>query len=125
MCLISKWKFAKKAKEDIVCFKVLSVDEDGNYYAPYMNNVVDISKSYKAKGISLTLFNLFEKGKGYIHTLKYCPSYKFLNSEFGYIQTIVYKCIIPKGTKYHEGLYGEYCSKKIIFKNLVPSYSLD
>ena len=119
MCLTSTRRFAKRAKENIVCYKILLKDDEDNYFAPYRDNIVDINKPYKAKGISLSLLNWNEKGKGYIHTLSCIPDKSWLSE---WDNPVVFRCIIPKGTKYHKGNYNDYCSKKIIFKEKIPSY---
>ena len=57
MCLNSKWRFPKRAKKDIVCYKILEkveTDNDDEYYTPYQDTEVDITKPFKAKGISLS-----------------------------------------------------------------------
>ena len=124
MCLISKWRFAKKASHDIVCYKVLD-KMGGEYYTPYMGTIVDINRVLKAKGFSFSFFEPKEKGTGYIHTyvtLQYTKNCLF---EIGYNPPIVFKCIIPKGTKYHISKDCiEFCSKKIDFESQIPSYEI-
>lgn len=115
MCLTSKWRFPKIAKEDIVCYKVLEVNIDNRYFVtPYRKNIVDINKPYEAKEAnSLSIFHPYTKTKGYIHTFAFIPTLQNLKERFD--NPVVFKCIIPKGTKYHRGNFA-YCSKKIIFK---------
>ena len=117
MCLISKWRFAEKASHDIVCYKVL-YKRGNNYYTPFMDTIADINRILKAKGSSFS-FNSKEKGKGYIHT------YASLHDAKRYIgidckSPIIFKCIIPKGTKYHISRDStQFCSKKIDFESQV------
>lgn len=107
MCLISKWRFPKKAKKDIVCYKVLKLSFDGKLYTPFMSKEVDTSKPLIAKGSSFSIFDPLEKKGGYIHSCANCRS-EYANQ--------IWKCIIPKGTRYHEAFDGcEYCSRKLIF----------
>ena len=124
MCLTSKWRFAKKASHDIVCYKVLDKMGD-EYYTPYMETIVDINRIFKAKGFSFSFLDPKEKGKGYIHTyvtLHYAKEYVF---EMACEKPVIFKCIIPKGTKYHISKDCiEFCSKKIDFKSQVPSYEI-
>ena len=109
MCLISKWRFPKKAKKDIVCYKVLRSSSDGKLYTPFIGEKVDTSKPLIAKGSSFSILNPLEKKGGYIHT------YKDRHYEYT-VQIQIWKCIIPKGTRYHEAFDGcEYCSRKLIF----------
>ena len=125
MCLISKWRFAKKAKKDIVCYKVLDKMGD-KYYTPYMDTIVDINRILKAKGFSFSFFDdPKEKGKGYIHTYASLYYAKEHVSAMACKNPVVFKCIIPKGTKYHISKNcTEFCSKKIDFESQIPSYEI-
>lgn len=111
MCLLSKWRFPKKAKEDIICYKCLvRLDDDSkqsSLYTPIMYTEVDINKPLKAEGSSFTLFNDGHiKGEGYIHVYAY----------ENILSPLLFKCIIPKGTYYHESFDGStFCAKQIIF----------
>ena len=112
MCLISKWRFPKIAKRDIVCYKILE-RRNGLYMTPYMDTVIEISKPLIAKGNSFSLRNVRNKGAGYIHTYTTRPMIPPIGL---FHKPSVWKCIIPKGTKYHKSIHGvEYCSKQIIF----------
>lgn len=123
MCLISKWNFPKKAEIDIVCYKVLMKKYD-QYYAPYVYNEVDITKPYNAEGKSFS-FNYSkrrEKSVGYIHTVNTIASTRYMINNVDR-RTVVFECIIPKGTKYHCSKFDDgYCSKQIIFKRKMPDY---
>jgi len=124
MCLISKWRFAKKTSHDIVCYKVLDKWEDV-YYTPYMGTIVDINRILKAQGSSFSFFEPKEKGAGYIHTFVTLDCAKKYIFEMGCKNPVIFKCIIPKGTKYHISKDCiEFCSKKIDFKSQVPSYEI-
>lgn len=123
MCLISKWRFSKRAKKDIVCYKIL--EKMGGYYTPYQNVKVDVTKPLKAVGDSITFFNPFSKGSGYIHTISNLGLVKCYINGMGFSHPVIFKCIIPKGTKYHESQNdGEYCSRKIIFDRQIQSYEI-
>lgn len=125
MCLISKWRFAEKASHDIVCYKVL-YKRGNNYYTPFMDTIVDINRILKAKGSSFS-FNSKEKGKGYIHT--YVTLHDAKEHAFAVTcscrNPIIFKCVIPKGTKHHISRdCTEFCSKKIDFESQVSSYEI-
>ena len=124
MCLISKWRFAKKASYDIVCYKVLDKMGD-EYYTPYRDTIVDINRIFKAKGFSFSFFDPKEKGKGYIHTyatLHYAKEHVF---EMACRNPVIFKCIIPKGTKYHISCNdSSFCSKQINFERIISIYEL-
>ena len=124
MCLVSKWRFSKKAKEDIVCYKILGKMGEG-YYTPYQDVKVDVTKPLKAVGNSITFFDPLEKRSGYIHTISSLEYIKMYLHDFDGIEFAVFKCIIPKGTKYHKSKDGtEYCSRKIIFDKQIQSYEI-
>jgi hypothetical protein len=122
MCLISKWKFPRKASGNIECYKVL-YKKGSEYITPFMDIEVDINKPLKARGWGITFSNPYEKTAGYIHTYTSLASAKIL---FGPDPTtVIFKCIIPTGTKYHISNVGsEYCSKQIKFISQVPSYEV-
>ena len=124
MCLVSKWRFPKRAKENIVCYKILEKMGEG-YYTPYQDVKVDITKPLKAVGNSITFFDPLEKRSGYIHTISDLSLIKYYINGMGCSHPIVFKCIIPKGTKYHKSQDDdEYCSKKIIFDKQIQSYEI-
>lgn len=123
MCLTSKWRFPRKAKEDIICYKILISNFD-YYFSPYRAELVDIQKEYKAEGESFKWKDGYKKDIGYIHayTLQHDASRCCIweNSSHHYLRYVVFKCIIPKGTLYRISRNGrECCSKKIKFLEIV------
>lgn len=132
MCLESKTIFPKRAKEDIICYKVL----DANMVSPYKNFQYDF-KLYKANGITSLIIdiirNLFKKiksiplcstyhyecyntySRGLLHSYR---KYEFANTIISYLESnnkrdfFVYKATIPKGTYYYEG-YFDIASRKL------------
>lgn len=125
------------AEEDITCYKVLEEMDDGSLRTPYReviisNNVLSSEcfqnvptkiqdedfAIYKndfhtsnfriEKGIHS--FKTLETAKEEIFILNTCLQ----GAEF----YIVKEAIIPKGVKYWVGQNNEYCSEKIIFKDL-------
>lgn len=72
MCLESKTIFPKRAKEDIICYKVL----DANMVSPYKNFQYDF-KLYKANKITSLIIdiirNLFRK----IKSIPLCSTYHY------------------------------------------------
>ena len=124
MCLVSKWRFSKRAKKDIICYKILEKMEE-RYYTPYQNIKVDVTKPLKAVGNSITFLDPLEKGSGYIHTISNLGLVKYYIEEMRCSHSVVFKCIIPKGTKYHKSQNdNEYCSRKIIFDKQIQSYEI-
>lgn len=111
------------AKEDIVCYKVLRINYITNVFVTlytysivpkeYLKNKV----SFKAEILNkfrficrhvLGLSNIVTDG--FIHTYLSEPPYYGLR-----FCECVFKCIIPKGTKYFIGEHGDYASEQIIF----------
>lgn len=114
MCLISRWRFPKKAKIDIVCFKVL-LDSYYKYVTIFTGDFVDTRDPLEAKGESFKILYPYTKEIGYIHTYSNIEEAKKLKDSRR--NFVIFRCIIPKGTKYHISRDGkEMCSKKIIFK---------
>ena len=114
MCLLSKWAFPRRAKEDIVCYKVLT----NNYYfirgwvTPFTVTPVKFNQLLIASPQPTFAFlNPHMKGEGYIHAF---TKQKLVKDEYFLCHNDVFKAIIPKGTKYHIGENGcEICAKKM------------
>lgn len=130
----------KIADRDIRCMKVLEIDEYG-YRTPYrykqlpseiVNGERDFTADRNAPGdydeeiFFIKDVSYAEVGAGAIHTYAYTKeSDKAIRSEVSFLRrmwcpraTIVYECIIPKGTEYMEGIYEKhkcYGSKSIRF----------
>ena len=127
MCLISKYRFPRRAKADITCYKILEVGKNSEdtqiYYSPYMNTPVHVPGILKAKGSSFRFIdNVYEVGKGYIHAFHYEYTAKKISSRyaFGTLNNIVVECTIPKGTKYHINESGiEICAKKMLINKII------
>lgn len=114
MCLLSKWRFPKKAKKDIICYKVFMNDPTFPLRTPCMNEIMYPHQMVYAHGSSLYLGHSKEKAHiktaGYIHVLSF--TVPIVDSY------CIYKCIIPKDTRYHESICGdEYCAEKIYITN--------
>lgn len=131
MCLIKNKKYHPFnrpliAKEDIVCYKILIrfdyIDPPYILYTPFMYEPVNI-QTYLNNKISFIAkndnkFYSFLRHKlgfsrivksGFIHTYNYPVK---PNKQ---LRTSVFKCIIPKGTKYFVGEDEDYASERIIF----------
>lgn len=139
MCLITTKNIPEIAQEDIVCYKFYilhiakddinssSHDKDG-YLSPYwgmrapnmnevVNTVLDRVYLHKCGGNNSTY--MINRG---FHSFKYIDD---LTKELYFWQPCdakIFKCIIPKGTKYYEGEFDDspsYCSESIILKEIV------
>lgn len=120
------------AKNDITCYKVLSIPQsyvigtNETYVTPFTDTPItkDIwtgKNCFIAEGkfeaIKLTecpLDGLYKIEKGVIHT--YC--YSFTAKKIACEESVIFECIIPKGTRYIKGGDGWnscYVSEKIKF----------
>ena len=126
MCLEVNTQY-KIAKEDIVCYKILEKDYDGNLFSPYTFFRWDLNKRTKADG-KPTFTTDFKGTKyiaiGYFHTFKNIVDAKKYSKLWPPLNhPIICECTIPKGTKYWEGLYDGY--KGFASKNLIIESKLD
>lgn len=120
MCLLTSRKNGWIAEKDIVCYKVLC-EKNGVYFTPFMfkrvnENVISgkcllhddtVSDIYPLRNaFSEKNSDRFLTGAGFIHSFKGLRSAKKLCSglslRYSY-NFVVYKCIIPAGTKYYKG----------------------
>ena len=131
MCLITTKNIPEIAQEDIVCYKfyILIMEGDINYdkngllspyqgsLAPTINKVTNtlLDKAYLKYGAAYMI------NRGF-HSFKYIDD---LTKESYFWQSSynikIFKCIIPKGTKYYEGKFHDfpsYCSESIILKEI-------
>lgn len=125
MCIKVENIFPKRAKTDIVCYKILNKDMT----APYTGFQYDF-REYKANGLFSLLTDIKDSiiqkvhegfpicywySVGLIHTYKDIPlitSTKYFKG----LDRRVFKCIIPKGTYYYESCDSfefEYASRKL------------
>ena len=122
MCLYIEKNSSKIAKKDIICYKKC-IQFEGNLRTLYMlvplpNNIIGYTQ--KAEGHIIIHEKLFSPyciiNRGAIHTYKNKPK---INNYGNFINNPIkiYKCVIPKGTKYYKGtVYSNtigYASKKI------------
>ena len=133
MCIEVKNIFPKRAKTDIVCYKLLKEDMT----APYTGFQYDF-KEYKANGLSNLLIDIKDSiirklrykespmyyfyGVGLIHTYKHFPLIIW-SEVFDHLDRRIFKCIIPKGTYYYESydcFEDEYASRKLRIIEEIP-----
>ena len=124
MCLITTKDIPEIAQEDIVCYKIYILIEDellSPYQgspAPAINKVTNtlLDRAYLSKYTAVYMV-----GRGF-HSFKYLHD---LIEELDFWLSFdikIFKCIIPKGTKYYEGKFGDfpsYCSESIILKETI------
>ena len=124
MCLIlPKYKknspLFEVAKEDITCYKLLMGVPPNSLYTAYRGFPVE-GEYLKAKDLP----NIKRSGKcyyleeGVIHSFASLAAAHLiiLLSNFDFTDTVIYECVIPKGTLYCEGIFNDcksYGSKQI------------
>lgn len=123
-------KRIKKAKEDIVCYKVLCI-RNGNLFTPYTADEVPsqiykgelpmVGEPLKSRRFFRRIFHSDLIEEGYIHTFRteQCAHNTTRYFERRGIETRIFKCVIPKGTYYYQGIERDYASEYIIFKELL------
>ena len=119
-------KSVKVAEEDIVCWKVVTVDNYGKVLTAYRDFPVQLGKRLRAKGkikCARTVFKLASGEEVYYHDFEGGLIHTYADKRSAYLLasdysiTAVVKCIIPKGSKYYEGDFFRdkgYASKNII-----------
>ena len=122
MCLLVNTEY-KIAKEDIICYKVLyKSNYSGKLYSPYVTFWWELNKLTKADGKPYIHIIEGQKKKimrGYFHTFKTIKGAKSLKECLCCCGVFIYKCVIPKGTKYWEGTFNGckgFASKNLIIK---------
>lgn len=112
MCLEKVKTDYKIAEKDIVCYKViLKYKSKKDYTSPYRKSKYSMGETYKAHLFPNHPFN--KKVPTGIHTFKTEKGArrlieildKLYANSLRYPDLCFAKCIIPKGTKYYEGMY--------------------
>ena len=126
MCLYRDTVTAKKAKEDITCYKILLKDErTGKLHSPYFRSYQwELNKEFVAERASYVTDTTINDG--YFHTLKNVETAIsmaiYINAGIynKNLTAFVYQCKIPAGTSYFTGedcdLHKGYASKKLIIE---------
>lgn len=117
MCLYKRGN-RKRAQKDIIAYKILVYTKrDARYHSMFKNYIWDIGVEQEAKKAKPGCISKYgEVGSGYFHSYK---NVVFgLNSEStSEYKKCIFKCIIPKGSYYYEGIHSDgldgYASKKL------------
>lgn len=131
MCLITTKDIPEIAQEDIVCYKLYKL-RDNKLLSPYRevvapninevtNTVLDRACvfSYKGNHVNYSVSRGFHSYKNISNSKE---ELRFWIHFLAYSNVRIFKCIIPKGTKYYEGKFGDfpsYCSESIILKETI------
>ena len=131
MCLITTKNIPKVAQEDIVCYKFYKLYDNGELFSPYqgshapaineITNTLLGGAEYAEMFLNGITISMYFVNLGF-HSFK-CFDDLVKETNFYLFSTIkIFKCIIPKGSKYYEGVYCEYpsyCSESIILKEII------
>lgn len=128
MCLTTKQSNWLIADKDIECYKMLEKCHDylcGTYYrTPYRERIVrdeiiNGKQDFVAKGVPhfspmymVCGHDYYRIEEGAIHAYQELSKAR---SEAAGLWCMVFKCVIPKGTKYAVGLCGDICAEKMKF----------
>lgn len=117
MCL-NALNIKMRARKPIACYKILKV-LNGQIVSPFCNNYVwDITGNINtASAVSPYVYDVYKrflgipfvkvvKG-GYFHTFKkFSTAMKYMEKELLMDKCILCKCVIPKGSTYYKGFFG-------------------
>ena len=123
MCLTTRNSIPIIAKKDITCYKIYNKTGEGCLSSPYLGHIPSIQNFTKLESTPIMMgfgkyiikkgFHSFKHLKDAKHEIKWYP--------FIYKNNIIYKCIIPKGSKYYRGISAgsiTYCSESLILKEI-------
>lgn len=121
MCLITRNSIPIIAKKDIICYKIY-LKKEGYLSSPYLGHIPSIQNFTELES-NPTSFNCeYFIYKGF-HSFKHLKDAKLSVQLFPvlYTDSVIYKCIIPKGSKCYRGFFAgrvSYCSESIILKEI-------
>ena len=116
MCLISNFDYPSVEERDLTCYKVYILINN-QYKSPYQK--ADMPKIGELATTSLEKPGsyLIEKGfHSFISLIDAVDEANLLTTAYHY-ETYIFKCTIPKDTKYYKGRFNctpSYCSESII-----------
>ena len=122
MCLYVNYKTPSIAEVDITCYKIYMFYNNQEYISPYQKAKMPPIDTLAATELDEN--NPVNKGFHSFMSVSDAKNDAFMLSVM--YGATVFRCIIPKGTKYYKGLYGmripSYCSESIIVKEPVCNF---
>ena len=112
------------AKEDIICYKKLRQIEENVYVTPCTYIQVPIECIRDKVPFKAQILSKFKFVWRHILGFSNCVEDGFIHAyqeDNGWRIFEVFKCMIPKGTKYFIGYGGEYASERIFIYSASPS----
>lgn len=117
MCLTTTSNHYRIAREDIICYKIYKRLGDEEF-SPYLHvprpEIGVICKTNLGNPCEIAEYYTIEEG---FHSFMSKEDAKRCASLENFVEPVIYKCIIPKGSKYYEGFFGlrpSYCSDTIV-----------
>lgn len=124
MCLYTKQICPLRADKDIICYKVFTDSFDKfHIMTPYLRKHIFKPTKNNPTLMDDTDFNveinnatvMYPNGRiCKIKCVGYGMIHAYVNIRGIHGPTLRYKCIIPKGTLYYKGMFGDICAKKIL-----------
>lgn len=121
MCLITRNSIPIIAKKDIICYKIY-LKKEGYLSSPYFGHIPSVQNFTELESNPTSFDCKYFIYKGF-HSFKHLKDAKRDTQFYPFLYTnnIIYKCIIPKGSKYYRGLFAgsvSYCSESLILKEI-------
>ena len=127
MCLYTKQTEPKIAQEDIICYKFyrrcneILFSPYRGFAAPEIGIVTNtkLEKPYRPEDNNFYIHNYygFKRVEEGFHSFKTLEEVKHkVNGYRNNLNLVIFKCIIPRGSSYYEGIfdkYESYCSNSI------------
>lgn len=112
MCLCTKWEKSKKAKRNIIVYKILDKDCVSPYRGFVYNLGVKYNTDFKSvKGIFSNNTYVDDGFHAFTSKRALLKSHLYKKST----PTVAFKCIIPKGSSY----YISSCKKQIVSDSII------
>ena len=125
MCLITTKNIPEIAQEDIVCYKFYELYDNGKLFSPYQGShapaINKVTNTLLDRAYLSNYRAAYMVSRGF-HSFKYINDLIKELDFWLYSDIKIFKCIIPKGTKYYEGKFNNspsYCSESIILKEII------
>lgn len=125
MCLVINKKQCpngyKTARKNIPCYKLLLKTSSGTFETPYMREPVDIKTGIEATYFQTKPTNKLRIYQGVHSYTNLISANSNRNSWYNLMDATIHKSVvilkgyIPKGTKYWVGMWGTFCSERIVF----------
>ena len=127
MCLITDWDKPRVAEEDIICYKWYGI-LNFIYVSPYQgkpmpdDNIITYSDLSEPEILYLSAVPKYTIEKGFHSFVNRIDAER---DSYKNRDAIIVSCIIPKGSRYYKGVFGDaesYCSESIKIEKIIMFY---